>query len=105
VAGSENLTHDVGLAPEGEETRARNNFHGTAYKKPRSENPASVDRLQSLVAGLAGSNQRDLKPYLKSGMAIKPDLLHDPAKSRLSEQRQSRSTMREGEATRTVTVE
>jgi hypothetical protein len=86
----------AGLAMEAEEMRSRKVSHRTAYRKPRSDNSASVDRLQSLVAGLAGINQMDLKPYLKSGLAIKPD---DPARSP-----DPRRNVREKIATKTVTT-
>jgi len=76
----------TGITLEGEEERNKKLEHRTATGKPtRLENPASVDRLQSLVAGLAGTKQRDLKPYLKQGAAIKPKTLLNPARPRTIE--------------------
>ncbi len=52
--------------------------HRIPARRAKLENPASVDRLQSLVAGLAGVRQRELKPLLKTGVAIKPKTLLNP---------------------------
>ena len=95
----------AGVTLEGDELRTQKVEHRSATRKPfvKLENPASVDRLQSLVAGLAGTKQRDLKPYLKSGVALKPKTLLNPDRSLSSELRQSRPTMREGDATKGLT--
>ena len=95
----------AGVTLEGEEPRAEKVQHRSAARKPfvKLENPASVDRLQSLVAGLAGTKQRDLKPLLKSGVALKPKTLLKPDRSLSTEIRQSRPTLREGDATKSLT--